>query len=94
MKLDLLIDEKRQEVFLNGEEKKLPRKEFQILVIIKRSGSTISKRSIADIVGEPGRTMNELAVAQHVCRLRKRLGRKNDIIQTVACVGYKIARGL
>jgi two-component system alkaline phosphatase synthesis response regulator PhoP len=105
----LVIDEKRLEVFLDGERVNLSHKEYHLLLTLRKGSDRIWKREdlLKKIWGADYADLDTRTVDQHVTRLRRKLeptakrvqGGKasrtsHRFIETVSSGGYRIAAGV
>lgn len=85
---DLLIDIDAYKIEQNGEKIHLPRKEFEILILLATASEKVFSREeiLREVWGEEvivgGRTVDV-----HIRKLREKLG--PDLIETVTGIGYK-----
>lgn len=85
---DLLIDIDAYKIEKNGEKIHLPRKEFEILILLATASEKVFSREeiLKEVWGEDvivgGRTVDV-----HIRKLREKLG--TDLIETVTGIGYK-----
>lgn len=85
------IDISRHEVFLEGEQVHLSATEFAILEFLARnSGWVFSRNQIIDAVKGKEYPVTERSVDVQILGLRKKLGTKGDLIETVRGVGYRL----
>ena len=87
------IDDARYEVTVDGKEVHLAPKEFDLLLALyKKDGKVASREELADeIWGERAKAnaIDSRTVDQHIARLRIKLGKRRDAIQTIQTRGYK-----
>ncbi len=87
---DLQINPSKREVLLGSESIKLTETEFKLLYLLSsRPGLIFSREQIIDAVRSDGAYITDRAVDVQVTGLRKKLGDKADLIETVRGVGYK-----
>ena len=83
----LNLDGSRRQVFLDGREVKLTRREFDLLwFLVRLQGRVASREQILDGVWGLASEVDERTVDAHVRTLRKKLG--FEVIQTVPGAGY------
>jgi DNA-binding response OmpR family regulator len=83
----LNLDASRRQVFLDGREVKLTRREFDLLwFLVRLQGRVASREQILDGVWGLASEVDERTVDAHVRTLRKKLG--FEVIQTVPGAGY------
>lgn len=83
----LQLDASRRQVFLDGQEVKLTRREFDLLwFLVRLQGRVANREQILDGVWGLASEVDARTVDAHVRTLRKKLG--SEVIQTVPGVGY------
>jgi two-component system phosphate regulon response regulator PhoB len=89
---DLLADLAKHEVTVKGKPVELTATEFKLLTtLLERRGRVQSRdRLLMDVWGYEGE-MDTRTVDTHVRRLREKLGKTADLIETVRGVGYRLA---
>lgn len=87
----LHIDEGRNQVYIDGKEIRMPRKEYLLLVALAKSGKTLSRDTLLNEVWGigPDQPVDTRTVDQHFARLRRRV-RKVPFITTVTGFGYRL----
>ena len=85
----LKIDKDRHEIFVYGDRKHLPLKQYQILVFLYEKKKIFSRSELIDAIWPGDKNVDVRTVDQHCCRLRANLG--FNVIESVAGVGYRIA---
>lgn len=88
----LEINEPRYEVRVNGKEIPLAAKEYDILLLLKKTNVVMTREELFNKVWVNRSEDFEFEsrnVDQHICRLRKKLG--DSFIKTVPNRGYKFA---
>jgi phosphate regulon transcriptional regulator PhoB len=87
---DLAIDLERHEVTANGKPVELTAKEFQLLYQLASSpGRVFSREQLLDTVWGIEVAIETRTVDVHMRRLREKLGKAGDHLQTLRGVGYK-----
>jgi two-component system, OmpR family, phosphate regulon response regulator PhoB len=85
------IDPVEYKVTSDGEEVKLTITEFNLLyLLMSRRGRVQTREHILVSVWQYESDLETRTIDTHVRRLRQKLGDKNDIIETVRGVGYRI----
>ncbi len=86
----LKLDPNNFSLMVDGRELQLPKKEFQILALLLNNPNKVfSRQQILDSVwGEKVIVINR-TVDVHVRKIREKLGRFSNIIETVKGIGYK-----
>lgn len=83
------INRDRYLVIRDGEEIRLPRKEFELLhFLASHLGKVFSRQDLLDAVWGRDVYVVDRTVDVHVRKIREKLG--NDLIETVTGVGYKL----
>lgn len=87
----LEIDETKHSVKLDGSKLDLSPKEYDLLVYLaSNTGTALSRGQILNAVWNFDYFGDTRTVDTHVKKLRSKLGRKADIIQTIRGLGYMI----
>ena len=89
---ELLVDLAKHEVRIQGKPVDLTATEFKLLAtLMERRGRVQSRdRLLTDVWGYEG-DVDTRTVDTHVRRLREKLGKAADYIETVRGVGYRFA---
>jgi len=88
---DLDVDVEGRSVAAGGKLIDLTRVEFDLLAALaRRPGSAIDRGWLVDNVLDPEREGTERTLDVHVSRLRKKLGTRAMMVQTVWGVGYRL----
>ena len=88
----ITIDVDRHHVTLNGEEVRLTAKEFLLLhYLVQHKGRVLSRDLLLSDVWGYQYTGGTRTVDVHVRRLREKLGREGNLVETVRGVGYRIS---
>lgn len=86
-----VIDISRHTVFLDTVELSLTLKEFDLLaVLIKNKGRVMSREELLNSVWNIDAEIESRTVDVHIRTLRQKLGRYENIIETIRGVGYVI----
>ena len=89
---DLSLDPERHRCFVDGEEVDLTAKEFSLLqCLMRRPGRVMTRDRLLDDVWGSDITVTTRTIDTHLKRLREKLGRAGDLIETVRGVGYRFA---
>lgn len=87
---DLVIDRERFIVIKKGEEFVLPKKEFELLLLLSsKPGKVFTREEIFQSVWGDNIVVGDRTIDVHVRKLREKLG--NEYIKTVKGVGYKFS---
>ena len=86
----LKIDREQYIVYLNGEEKVFPRKEFEVLYYLANNPGRVFSRDtlLKDVWGTDVYVVDR-TVDVHIRKIREKLGVFSDLIETVKGVGYR-----
>jgi two-component system phosphate regulon response regulator PhoB len=88
----LSLDPERHRCFVDGEEVGLTAKEFSLLqCLMRRPGRVMTRDRLLDDVWGSDITVTTRTIDTHLKRLREKLGRAGDLIETVRGVGYRFA---
>ncbi|MBI2027248.1 MAG: response regulator transcription factor [Deltaproteobacteria bacterium] len=86
----LNIDWARHKIKVNDRSVKLTPTEYKILkTLIENQGRVLTRDRILDLVMGSGTVVIDRTIDVHVLGLRKKLGVKNDFIETIRGVGYR-----
>ncbi len=87
---DLIINKETYSIFMNGKEKNLPKKEFEILfTLASNSGKVFTREEIFSKIWDDDVIVGDRTIDVHVRKLREAIG--SDKIQTIKGVGYKFS---
>jgi two-component system phosphate regulon response regulator PhoB len=91
---DVVLDIASHELTIAGERTYLTVSEFRILeMFAKRSGRAFSRDQISmHLTGQP-LFQGDRSIDVHVKSIRKKLGNRRDLIETVRGVGYRLYNG-
>ncbi|MDP4220493.1 MAG: response regulator transcription factor [Bacteroidota bacterium] len=90
---DLEIDKGTYRVKLAGKEVFFPRKEFELLFyLVSHPGRIFSRDAILNQVWGDGAYVVERTVDVHIFKVREKLGKMGDRIETVKGVGYRFVK--
>jgi two-component system alkaline phosphatase synthesis response regulator PhoP len=86
----LLIDKEKYTVLLDGKNVVFPRKEFEILSFLAANPGKVYHRDkiLADVWGTDIFVV-ERTVDVHIRKIREKLGKYSDLIETLKGVGYR-----
>ncbi|MEP7235040.1 MAG: response regulator transcription factor [Ignavibacteriota bacterium] len=86
----LEIDRSSYRVTLSGKEVFFPRKEFELLFyLVKHSGRVFSRDALLNQIWGDGAYVVERTVDVHIFKVRDKLGKMGERIETVKGVGYR-----
>jgi two-component system alkaline phosphatase synthesis response regulator PhoP len=84
---NLIIDREAYKVFINGEERSLPRKEFELLYLLaSKPGKVFKREHILEKVWGNEVVVGDRTIDVHIRKLREKLG--DPFFKTVKGVGY------
>lgn len=84
------IDSTRRKVSINDKEITLTFTEFQILSLLaQKSGWVFTRSQIVDTIRGDNHAVTDRSVDVQIVGLRKKLGEKGELIETVRGVGYR-----
>jgi two-component system alkaline phosphatase synthesis response regulator PhoP len=86
----IVIDKDKYVVYLNGKEKVFPRKEFELLYYLANNPGKVFSRDILlkDVWGTDVYVVDR-TVDVHIRKIREKLDKYEDFIETVKGVGYR-----
>lgn len=89
---DILIDEAKHMVFVNGNEVELTYKEYEILkLLIVNKNIVLTRDKLMERIWGYDFEQGNRTVDVHIQSLRKKLGVAGNYIKTIRNVGYKIS---
>jgi len=81
------------EAKIDGQPTELTANEFSLLkLFVKNAGRVYSRDDLISYLHGPGYAVTDRAIDVQIAGLRKKLGKKSALIETVRGVGYKFAR--
>jgi two-component system alkaline phosphatase synthesis response regulator PhoP len=84
---NLLIDRERYKVFIAGEERSLPKKEFELLYLLASNpGKVFNRDKIMEKVWGTSVVVGDRTIDVHIRKLREKLG--ESFFKTIKGVGY------
>lgn len=88
---DLVIDTSKHEVYLGDEKLALTLSEFRILKLLSsRPGWVFSRYQIVDAIHDGKSAVIDRTVDVLIAGLRRKLGERSDLIETVRGIGYRL----
>jgi len=86
----LTVDLSRHKVTVDKKEVDLTNMEFKLLVtLMQRAGRVQSRETLLDDVWDIASDVTTRTVDTHIKRLREKLGKTGDLIETIRGVGYR-----
>lgn len=87
----ITMDDARHQVKVDGEECELTYKEYELLkMLMKNAGIVLQRDMILDRVWQTDYEGESRTLDMHIKTLRRKLGEKGNLIQTVRNVGYTL----
>lgn len=87
---DIVVDSARHEVLVKGRPVTMTFSELRILQLLTaRPGFVMTREQIVDAVRGTDYAVTDRAVDVHIVAIRRKLGSKADLIETVRGVGYR-----
>ena len=85
------INKEKYEVFIDGEKKVFPRKEFEVLYFFVNSpGKVFGREALLKEVWGANVYVVDRTVDVHIRKIREKLDKHADLIETVKGVGYRL----
>lgn len=85
------IDKEKYEVFIEGNKKNFPKKEFEVLYyLIKNQGKVFGREILLKEIWGSDVFVVDRTVDVHVRKIREKLGKHSELIETIKGVGYRI----
>lgn len=86
----LKVDLNKHTVFADGKQIFLTVKEFDLLVLLlKNRGNVLTREKLLDVIWKIDADIESRTVDVHIRTLRQKIGRYENLIETVRGVGYK-----
>ncbi len=87
----VVIDSTNYKILIDKKEIFFPRKEFQLLLYLaENKGRVIKRDSILSAIWGDGVLVLDRTIDVHIRKIREKLGKYADLIQTIKGVGYRI----
>jgi two-component system, OmpR family, alkaline phosphatase synthesis response regulator PhoP len=91
---NMRLDSERHELHMNGKSIDLSATEFALLEQLMRNpGRVFTRSQIINLLRGPDYPVTDRAVDVQILGLRRKLGSRSELIETVRGVGYRIRRG-
>ncbi len=88
----LTVDLSRHKVTVDKKDVELTNMEFKLLVtLMQRAGRVQSRETLLDNVWDIASDVTTRTVDTHIKRLREKLGKSGDLIETIRGVGYRFS---
>lgn len=89
----LVIDTEKYSITIDGKSKIFPRKEFQLLHFLANNPEKVySRESLLKEIWGSGVLVVDRTVDVHIRKIREKLGKHADLIETIKGVGYRFKR--
>lgn len=86
------LEAANRKAWAGGKELKLQPKEFEILfLLVSQKGEALSRRYLVDRTSSYGTEVASRSLDTHIKNLRRKLGAKGRLIETVSKLGYRFA---
>ncbi len=87
---EIIIDREKYMVYKGKQELFLPKKEFELLLLLSsRPGRVFTREEILSMVWDDNVIVGDRTIDVHIRKLREKIG--DDYIKTIKGVGYKFA---
>ncbi|MCR4296608.1 MAG: response regulator transcription factor [Elusimicrobia bacterium] len=88
----LRMDTETREAVLDGAPLKLQAREFEVLfLLLSHAGKVLSRQFLIENTSSYGGAVESRSLDTHIKNLRKKLGKRESLLQTVPKVGYRLA---
>ncbi len=88
------IDKEKYVVYLNKKELIFPRKEFELLYyLVRKIGKVVPRDKILTTVWGEDVYVGDRTIDVHIRKIREKLGKYSNLIETVKGVGYRFKEG-
>jgi len=88
---DISIDNSKKKVIIGGEKISLTYSEFEILLTLaKKPGWVFTRSQLVELVRGQQHAITDRSVDVHIVGLRKKMGERGSLIESVRGVGYKM----
>lgn len=87
---EISLDIDNYEVIIDNSRQKLPRKEFEILLyLVNNRGKIVRREKLLENVWGNDIYVGHRTIDVHIRRIREKLGKYSDLIETIKGVGYR-----
>lgn len=87
---EISLDIDNYEVIIDNSRQKLPRKEFEILLyLVNNKGKIVRREKLLENVWGNDIYVGHRTIDVHIRRIREKLGKFSDLIETIKGVGYR-----
>ena len=88
--LGLVIDRRRHRAKVDGEQLELTPTEFRVLwTLASQAGLVLSRQHLAEECMKAGSAVKQRTVDAHIKSIRRKLGKRSDLVETVRGIGYR-----
>lgn len=85
------IDPVKHSVFINQKEIYFPKKEFEVLhYLVQHAGRVVNRETLLNAIWGSDVYVLERTVDVHIRKIREKLGKYGDYIETIKGVGYRL----
>jgi two-component system alkaline phosphatase synthesis response regulator PhoP len=88
----LKMDTESRLAEIDGKPLKLQAREFEVLfLLLSHAGKALTRQFLIENTSSYGGAVETRSLDTHIKNLRKKLGKREDILQTVPKIGYRLA---
>jgi two-component system alkaline phosphatase synthesis response regulator PhoP len=88
----LVMDVESRTAILDGKPLKLQAREFEVLfLLLSHAGKALTRQFLIENTSSYGGAVETRSLDTHIKNLRKKLGRREGLLQTVSKIGYRLA---
>ena len=88
----LSMDVESRLATLDGKPLKLQAREFEVLfLLLSHAGKALSRQFLIENTSSYGGAVETRSLDTHIKNLRKKLGRRESLLETVPKIGYRLA---
>jgi two-component system alkaline phosphatase synthesis response regulator PhoP len=88
----LTMDAETRAALLDGKALKLQAREFEVLfLLLNHAGKVLTRQFLIENTSSYGGAVETRSLDTHIKNLRKKLGKRQSLLQTVPKVGYRLA---
>jgi two-component system phosphate regulon response regulator PhoB len=89
-KMGVTVDRRKHQASLDSKPISLTRSEFRLLdTLIRQSGRVFLRSELIDAALGDDAMVMERTIDVHIRSLRRKMGKKSDLVETVRGVGYR-----
>jgi two-component system alkaline phosphatase synthesis response regulator PhoP len=88
----LKMDVETRQAEIDGKPLKLQAREFEVLfLLLSHAGKALTRQFLIENTSSYGGAVETRSLDTHIKNLRKKLGKREDLLETVPKVGYRLA---